>query len=184
MIFLCCLTTCSLKLIAWGMPHFQLVHSNGFSLLCMDIAHVKLLDLSEIYSHWLHLWDFTSKDFLFTVYSSCNMLGQMLHLTSFSPGCIFICTFSVFAWETKYSHLLHFCDFSPHMTPHNICLRGGIITLAAFVRLHSIMLLLHVYFEFETEIWIKKSQRIDKAWLVPITFRKLNITWGCEDPLY
>ena len=43
----------------------------------------------------------------------CNMLGQMLHLTSFSPGCIFICTFSVFAWETKYSHLLHFCDFSP-----------------------------------------------------------------------
>ena len=119
MIFLCCLTTCSLKLIAWGVPHFQLVHSNDFSLLCMDIAHVKLLDLSEIYSHWLHLWDFTSKDFLFTVYSSCNMLGQMLHLTSFSPGCIFICTFSVFAWKTKYSHLLHFCDLSHSVQSHD-----------------------------------------------------------------
>ena len=41
-----------------SMPHFHLVHSNGFSLLCMDIAHVELFDLWEIYSHWLHLWDF------------------------------------------------------------------------------------------------------------------------------
>ena len=67
-ICLCYLTTCSLRLFAWGVPHFHLVLSNGFSLLCMDIDHVKLLDSWEIYSHWLHLWDFTPKQFLFTMY--------------------------------------------------------------------------------------------------------------------
>ena len=33
------------------------------------------------------------------------------------------------------------------MTPHNICSGGGIITLAVFVKLYSMMLFLHVYFK-------------------------------------
>ena len=37
-------------------------------------------------------------------------------------------------------------------------------------------LILKLRFEF------KKSQRLDKAWLVPVTLRKWNIIWGCEDP--
>ena len=85
------------------------------------------------------------------MYSSCNMLGQMLHLTSFSPGCIFICTFSVFAWETKYSHLLHFCDFSCDSSQHVLERRHNHTRCICETSLHD-----HVYFEFETEIWTKK----------------------------
>ena len=54
------------------------------------------------------------------------------------------CT-NVLAWDNKYSHLLHLCDFFTvcnHMTHNNICSREGIITQVAFVRFDWMMFFL------------------------------------------
>ena len=141
---------------------------------------LRLVASEVAYSQWLHWYDFSMLfDNMFPKMDMLNYLicqryihtdytYEILPQKIFSLLCIphATCSDKCYIWRRSlqgvFSYALLVClHGKPNIhtccifvtslvTPHNMCLRGGIITLAAFVRLHSmIMFTLNLKLRFE-----------------------------------